>query len=89
MNWDDFDTALFDLDGVLTPNADVHMRAREQMFSEFLASGRVSELTTASWSTSSAARGLRRTRRPAVPQQPAPALLEKSRLLYALGEDRA
>jgi beta-phosphoglucomutase family hydrolase len=43
VNWDDFDTALFDLDGVLTPTADVHMRAWEQMFSEFLASRGVSE----------------------------------------------
>ena len=38
MNWNDFDTALFDLDGVLTPTADEHMRAWEQMFGEFLRS---------------------------------------------------
>lgn len=36
MNWDDFDAVLFDLDGVLTPTADVHMRAWEQMFAAFL-----------------------------------------------------
>ncbi len=36
VNWDDFDAVLFDLDGVLTPTADVHMRAWEQMFSAFL-----------------------------------------------------
>ncbi len=43
VNWDDFDTALFDLDGVLTPTADVHMRAWEQMFTELLAARGVSE----------------------------------------------
>lgn len=43
MNWDDFDTALFDLDGVLTPTADVHMRAWEQMFTEFLTARGVRE----------------------------------------------
>ncbi|HET9873589.1 MAG TPA: beta-phosphoglucomutase family hydrolase [Propionibacteriaceae bacterium] len=43
MNWDDFDTVLFDLDGVLTPTADVHMRAWEQMFSEFLRTHGVSK----------------------------------------------
>ena len=31
------DAALFDLDGVLTPTADVHMRAWSRMFNEFLA----------------------------------------------------
>jgi len=30
------DAVLFDLDGVLTPTADVHMRAWQQMFSDFL-----------------------------------------------------
>jgi beta-phosphoglucomutase family hydrolase len=37
VNWDDFDAVLFDLDGVLTPTAGVHMRAWEKMFSAFLA----------------------------------------------------
>ncbi|WP_152366093.1 HAD family hydrolase [Microlunatus speluncae] len=34
---------LFDLDGVLTPTAEVHMRAWERMFSEFLAGRGVAE----------------------------------------------
>lgn len=38
MNWEDYDAALFDLDGVLTPTADVHMLAWDKMFSEFLSS---------------------------------------------------
>lgn len=38
MDWNNYDAALFDLDGVLTPTAEVHMRAWEQMFSEFLSS---------------------------------------------------
>lgn len=38
MNWNDFDAALFDLDGVLTPTAEVHQRAWQDMFDEFLAS---------------------------------------------------
>ena len=37
MNTDDFDAVLFDLDGVLTPTAEVHMRAWEKMFSDYLA----------------------------------------------------
>ncbi|MDN5724423.1 MAG: beta-phosphoglucomutase family hydrolase [Propionibacteriales bacterium] len=36
MNWEDFDAVLFDLDGVLTPTAEVHMRAWHKMFEEFL-----------------------------------------------------
>jgi beta-phosphoglucomutase family hydrolase len=43
VNWDDFDSALFDLDGVLTPTADVHMRAWEHMFSAFLADRGIEE----------------------------------------------
>lgn len=38
VNWDQYDAALFDLDGVVTPTAEVHMRAWESMFSDFLAS---------------------------------------------------
>ncbi|UYM07568.1 HAD family hydrolase [Solicola gregarius] len=36
MNWQESDAVLFDLDGVLTPTADVHMHAWEQMFTDFL-----------------------------------------------------
>lgn len=36
MDWTDFDAALFDLDGVLTPTAGVHMRAWESMFTDYL-----------------------------------------------------
>jgi len=43
VNWKDFDAALFDLDGVLTPTADVHMLAWEKMFSEFLTERGVEE----------------------------------------------
>ena len=37
MDWDNFDAALLDLDGVITPTAEVHMRAWERMFAVFLA----------------------------------------------------
>jgi len=37
VKWDDYDAALFDLDGVLTPTAEVHMDAWAEMFTEFLA----------------------------------------------------
>jgi len=43
VNWNDYDTALFDLDGVLTPTAEVHMRAWEQMFSSFLTDWGITE----------------------------------------------
>lgn len=36
MDWNDFDAALFDLDGVITPTADVHQRAWSSMFNAFL-----------------------------------------------------
>ncbi len=36
MNWDDYEAALFDLDGVLTPTAEVHMRAWRDLFVDFL-----------------------------------------------------
>lgn len=36
MDWNDYDAALFDLDGVLTPTAEVHMRAWDVMFNDFL-----------------------------------------------------
>ncbi len=38
MDWNDFDAALFDLDGVITPTADVHQRAWSSMFNAFLGS---------------------------------------------------
>jgi beta-phosphoglucomutase-like phosphatase (HAD superfamily) len=34
--WDDYAAALFDLDGVLTPTAEVHMRAWQDLFVDFL-----------------------------------------------------
>lgn len=37
VNWSVVDAALFDLDGVLTPTAEVHMRAWSLMFDDFLA----------------------------------------------------
>jgi beta-phosphoglucomutase family hydrolase len=36
IRWDAFRAVLFDLDGVLTPTAEVHERAWKQMFDEFL-----------------------------------------------------
>lgn len=35
-SWADWDAVLFDLDGVLTPTADVHMRAWRELFIDFL-----------------------------------------------------
>ncbi|MBC7632185.1 HAD family phosphatase [Aeromicrobium sp.] len=43
MDWNDFDAALFDLDGVITPTAEVHMRAWAQMFGAYLEERGVSE----------------------------------------------
>jgi beta-phosphoglucomutase family hydrolase len=37
MHWDEFDAALLDLDGVITPTADVHMRAWREMFEAYFA----------------------------------------------------
>lgn len=36
VRWDDWDAVLFDLDGVVTPTAEVHMHAWAAMFSAFL-----------------------------------------------------
>jgi beta-phosphoglucomutase family hydrolase len=36
VSWDAFRAVLFDLDGVLTPTADIHLRAWTTMFDEFL-----------------------------------------------------
>ncbi len=35
MNWDDYGAVLFDLDGVLTPTAEVHMQAWREMFTAY------------------------------------------------------
>jgi len=43
VQWDDFDAALFDLDGVLTPTAEVHMSAWARMFTDFLTARGVAE----------------------------------------------
>ena len=43
VDWNDYDAALFDLDGVITPTADVHMRAWAQMFGDFLTSRGIAE----------------------------------------------
>lgn len=43
VKWDDYDAALFDLDGVLTPTALVHMRAWDAMFNAFLRARGVAE----------------------------------------------
>lgn len=36
MDWTDYEAALFDLDGVITPTAEVHMRAWGEMFNSYL-----------------------------------------------------
>jgi beta-phosphoglucomutase family hydrolase len=36
--WQEYDAVLFDLDGVITPTAEVHMRAWSEMFNAFLSS---------------------------------------------------
>lgn len=35
VDWTEYDAALFDLDGVITPTAEVHMRAWQQMFTGY------------------------------------------------------
>lgn len=37
MDWSTYAAVLFDLDGVITPTAEVHMRAWDEMFNSFLA----------------------------------------------------
>ncbi|OYO16874.1 haloacid dehalogenase [Enemella evansiae] len=49
MHWDDIDACLFDLDGVITPTAEVHMRAWDTMFSEFLAARGAAAYTSADY----------------------------------------
>lgn len=46
VDWTKFDAALFDLDGVITPTAEVHMRAWSQMFGDFLTERGISEAYT-------------------------------------------
>lgn len=36
ISWDDYGAVLFDLDGVLTPTVEVHMRAWQRLFVDFL-----------------------------------------------------
>jgi beta-phosphoglucomutase family hydrolase len=43
VDWSEFDAALFDLDGVITPTAEVHMHAWAEMFNAFLAERGVEE----------------------------------------------
>lgn len=43
MDWSNYDAALFDLDGVLTPTAEVHMRAWSEMFNAYLKSAGVDQ----------------------------------------------
>ncbi len=43
MDLSGYDAVLFDLDGVLTPTADVHMRAWQKMFTDYLESAGVAE----------------------------------------------
>jgi beta-phosphoglucomutase family hydrolase len=45
--WADYDAVLFDLDGVITPTAEVHMRAWAEMFNAFLADVSADEGTQA------------------------------------------
>jgi beta-phosphoglucomutase family hydrolase len=43
VSWEKYDAVLFDLDGVVTPTAEVHMRAWSSMFNDYLATlGRTS-----------------------------------------------
>ncbi|RCK69263.1 beta-phosphoglucomutase family hydrolase [Desertihabitans brevis] len=43
MEWSSVGAALFDLDGVLTPTAEVHMRAWSRMFNDYLSAKGVAE----------------------------------------------
>lgn len=46
MDWTDLDAVLFDLDGVLTPTAEVHMHAWSVLFTDLLDELRASDTTT-------------------------------------------
>lgn len=43
MNWTAYTAALFDLDGVITPTAELHMRAWAEMFNAFLSARGIAE----------------------------------------------
>ena len=43
MDWTKYRAALFDLDGVLTPTTDIHMRAWSQLFNDYLTSRGITE----------------------------------------------
>ncbi len=43
VDWGDYRAVLFDLDGVITPTAEVHMRAWSQMFNDYLKQRGVAE----------------------------------------------
>jgi HAD superfamily hydrolase (TIGR01509 family) len=45
VDWENFDAALLDLDGVITPTAEVHRRAWARMFTDFLADRGVAPYT--------------------------------------------
>lgn len=45
LDWADYDAVLFDLDGVITPTAEVHMRAWASMFGDFLANKGLGDYT--------------------------------------------
>ena len=47
--FDPLDAVLFDLDGVLTPTAEVHMRAWSRLFTPYLAERRVADYTDADY----------------------------------------
>lgn len=49
MDWTRYDAALFDLDGVITPTAEVHMRAWNQMFTGYLRAHDVDPYTDADY----------------------------------------
>lgn len=45
VDWDEYDAVLFDLDGVITPTAEVHMHAWAAMFEDYLTSKGASPYT--------------------------------------------
>ncbi|GAA5155449.1 beta-phosphoglucomutase family hydrolase [Nocardioides marinquilinus] len=49
VDWSRYSAVLFDLDGVITPTAEVHMRAWARMFSDFLASRGAEDYTDADY----------------------------------------
>lgn len=51
MDWNEYDAALFDLDGVITPTAEVHMRAWQKMFSDYFAARGLAPYTESDYFT--------------------------------------